>query len=403
MTDLLPYISVLAITGLALLGLGFYVLHTNKSSSTSRAFFMMTLPVAAWCILAAASNTMIKGTADGVLSLRDPIPLVDEFTFIAVVLIGPAFLNLMLTNLGIVSSEKKKWINRITIAIAMVSAGVITYQALANTPILHTSFKIENGAYITERGRFFYNYLVPANYSLILAGIGLIIYRIFKPRHILERRHALIFFAAVIPALIGNIVQLTQLHNFPVDITPLSFGLTTIIFAVGVMKYGMFIVEPVREETIEEGEARVDLSLGMQFYVSDPEYGFEIFADIVKHDTYGMGFTTKELPHIRTTYGLEKTLLFQFNKELKRDMLDPNIQEHKELLPFMIKVFAKEEPDSILIVHGLDDFVELNAFTEMIKDINSWMRKEKKGRLLLAVNEENTDALNDILADCIPL
>ena len=382
--DKFVFLFLLAITASIWL-LGYYVFRRNRGSGSSRPFLIVTFFVGLWAILSLLSHVLFLSWPDGILSLHEAPVILDECTFFSVAFMGPAILHLILLNLGWNTSRILKRIYLLYL-FSLVTVGTLLFEILTFTPIIHTSFLLENGVYTAVRGAFFYYFIVPYNYVMILTGLFLALWRVLRPRYAMERKNALIIFIAISAGFIANIIQIVSGGaELPLDATLVGFFFSTMIFAVAILKYGIFVIIPVREAK-EEGR-EVDLPAGRLFYSHDETSAISLFSDFVKHGFYGMAFTNNQIEDFRVKSGLEKTAIFRFTESPVRDALNPTLEEHSELLLFILRDFVSKSPESVLYLQGLDHFLPEDKLTSSLNEISGIVLETENGRLIVVTDE----------------
>lgn len=400
----IPYVILIVSGSLLLLLMGIYVYFQKRHSPVNKSFLMLAIATSAWGIIYSIGLVTITLWPKPTYNLHDLQVIFDEGSFFAISMVGPTFLNMVLELTEKLNMKNRKKILFLIYIFGLVSWGILTYGFIFHRHMYHTAFYIdEHGVFQADRGPLFYLYLTPYNYTMLLLGMGILIYRAYRPRHRIEKRNMSIMTVGVMVGFLGNVIQIAKLHPIPVDITPLALSITALIFAIGILKYGFFIVEPVLEERSDE-EQEYSLDLGHTFYVTDVDYGFEIFSDLVKHEVHGIAFTMQDINTIRQRYDIPLTPMFRFHPRPIKDAINPNIDEHRELMEFIINDFTDEAPNSIVLIEGFDRFAEdIQMAKEVINSIKTSIYQRKKGRLLIAIDPVNEAELSDVLTGAIPL
>jgi len=382
--DTFVFLFLLAITASIWL-LGYYVFRRNRGSGSSRPFLVITFFVGLWALLSLVSHLLFLSWPEGIIGLHDAPVILDECTFFSVAFMGPAILHLILLNLGWNSPRILRGVYFLYL-FSLVTIGALLFELLTSTPVIHTSFLLENGVYTAYRGGFFYYFIVPYNYVMIISGLFLALWRVIRPRYAMERKNALTIFTAISAGFIANLIQvITGGIELPVDTTLAGFFFSTLIFAVAILKYGVFVVIPVRE--VKKEKAVTELPEARLFYSHDETLAISLFSDFVGHGFYGMAFTTKQIEDFRKESGLEKTVIFRFTDTPVKDALNPTLMDHYELLLFILRDFVSKSPESVVYLQGLDIFLPEEKLTLSLDDI-ARIVMEKEGRRLIVVIEE---------------
>lgn len=113
-----------------------------------------------------------------------------------------------------------------------------------------------------DHGVWFYVNMV-YSYFLILMGVIAIIRSTQRTSHLFSDQQRIIILGAIIP-LIANMIYVFGLNPIAsLDWTPISFGLSGLLFAIGIFYFGMLNVVPIARnflvETMEDGMMVLDL------------------------------------------------------------------------------------------------------------------------------------------------
>jgi len=111
------------------------------------------------------------------------------------------------------------------------------------------------GPLIISRGPWYLVQLIQS-YALYLTGMGLLIYRFIRSRHVYHRQVVNLVAAVLIPFILNVIYQLfpeiLPFFSAPVDLTPLSFNLTAIFLASSIFGLRLFDLVPIARDTVME-------------------------------------------------------------------------------------------------------------------------------------------------------
>jgi len=363
--------------------LGYYVFLRNRGAGSSRPFLLLTFLIGFWALFSLVSRAIFMSWPEGTLSLHDLPVMLDESTFFAVAFMGPAVLHLILLNLG---WNRPKILKRLYLLylFSLLSLVALCFELMTATPVFHTSFSLHNGVYTAERGAFFYYFLLPYNYIMILTALFLAVWRGVKPRYSMERKNALIIVAAISAGFIANIAQIVTEGNAPIDITFLGFFATTLIFSVAVLKYGLFVVVPVKEESERATKASIPEERVILMHEAD---AIPLFSEFVGRGFYGLAFTSREIEEFREKSGLQKTTVFRLTENPVRDAINPSLTEHHELLLFIIRDFVSRPEGTVVYLQGLEQFLDAARLKSSIDEISEIVQASENGRLIV-VNED---------------
>ncbi len=118
-------------------------------------------------------------------------------------------------------------------------------------PAITAASAAQNARLIYAHGIFFWINLVYA-YGLILSGTFLLLRYALRSHQLYRRQIGVLIIGVLFPWL-GNILYLAKLNPWPeIDLTPVMFGLTGIVFSWGVFNYQIFNLSPVARDILIE-------------------------------------------------------------------------------------------------------------------------------------------------------
>jgi len=86
--------------------------------------------------------------------------------------------------------------------------------------------------------------MVAYNYALTLIAVLILFKSMHEKTEVLRKQIKITLLAVVFP-VIANILQITKLNPFPIDITPFSFCFTAILLSYGIVRYKLFKLVPI--------------------------------------------------------------------------------------------------------------------------------------------------------------
>jgi PAS domain S-box-containing protein len=197
-------------------------------------------------LLMAAVTLWIFGYAAELISSSLPaVILINDIEYIGILTVPVAWLFLVLMYTG-----RGHYLTRRTVPLFFVIPAIIWILVLTNP--LHSLFYSGFGEqyldgdpiWIFNHGSLFWIHIA---YSYLLTLIALVLAagRLFGSTKLYRRQSAILVGAACIPAF-SNMVYVFRLSPFPeYDLTPVSFLLTGIILAIGILRYQLFSSVPV--------------------------------------------------------------------------------------------------------------------------------------------------------------
>jgi len=360
--DLTNYwIPVLPIIGALMCSLGYTVYRDNPKSWTNRYFCLLTCSIGIWMFLWVVNEIYVSKYVGMEV---DPYPFIiflyeTQFYFIA--LVGPFFLLTILEISGFVNSDNRFKILGVIMVFPLINYILLSYSIIAGHEWMHLYGQISDGSFAIAQGPLFQYYHVPYNYVMILMSYAILIWKAVKPRYILERSQAVTLLLGSLLGVIGNIVTITGTNPltgmYYVDPTFLGFGGTVVVYGYAIWKHRLIRIAP-EVEGEREGEATHSLEGGKFYVTTDVEKGFEIFAELVHHGTPGIAFTSKDRKDLKEKYELEKTPVVTLSEQVGRDTLNPGLEEHAEMIPFLITDFVDQTDESVVILHDLDRWMD---------------------------------------------
>ena len=109
----------------------------------------------------------------------------------------------------------------------------------------------EPNSIIYGHGSGFY-VLIAYDYMIVLLGLAVMIHAWFQSKQPYRRQISMILFSSIFPFIIG-LAYIFGWNLFPgLDITPISFLMTGLILALGVIQFGLFDLAPIARHLLIE-------------------------------------------------------------------------------------------------------------------------------------------------------
>lgn len=205
----------------------------------------------------------------------------------------------------------------------------------------------------------------------------------------MERKNALLILTAISAGFIANIIQIVTEGTAPIDITFLGFFFTALIFSIAVLKYGLFVVAPVKEE--DRRATKTSLPKDRILLTSHEADAIQLFSEFVGHGFYGLAFTSREIGEFREKSGLQKTTVFRLTRNPVRDAINPSLTEHHELLLFIIRDFLSRPEGTVVYIQGLEEFLDAGRLKSSMDEISEIVQASENGRLIVVTEEDSRD------------
>ena len=207
-------------------------------------------------------------------------------------------------------------------------------------------------------------------------------------------------------ALFGNIQAVFVPTQLDYDMTPVFLTVGSIFFAIGILKYKMFLIEP-RTERALEGEASFDLSMGHGFvvYEQHPSYALEIFADMAKHSMQGLAFLPVPPQEVRNQHGLEQTPILQTGERSSPTIFAYSSRDERDYILYIADRFSRDASNTIILLSGLDNFIESSP--ESARDMLFSLKRiasDNQSRLLVSMPKDKSKGIiAEALSDFVEL
>lgn len=393
------WIPILPVIGALMCSLGYAVYVDNPRSWTNRFFGLLTCSIGFWMFLWVINQIYASKYVGMEAEPYTFIIFLYETQFYLIAFIGPLFLLTVLEISGLINSENRLKVSALIMIFPLINITLLTYSIIAGHEWMHLYGTISDGHFSISQGPLFQYFHVPYNYVMILGSWLILLHKAIKPRYALEKRQAVTLIFGSLFALIGNIITITGTNPltgmYYVDPTFLGFGGTVVVYGYAIWKHRLIRIAP-EVEGVKKGETGYDLEGGRVYLATDVEKAFTIFADLVHHGTPGLAFSSKVKEDIRSRYDIQKTPLIKLSEEVGRDTLNPALEEHSEMIPFLISDFMGEAERCIVLIHDLDRWMdetitEIPVIIDLMDDIKEEISKD--GIVILVVSDNIKEQL----------
>jgi PAS domain S-box-containing protein len=283
-----------------------------------------TIPIVQPFLLLMASVTVwIFGyTGELMSSELSTVLLLNDIEYPAVMTVPVAWLFLVLIYTG-----RGHYLTRRTVPLFFVIPAIVWLLVLTNPfhYLFYSGFSPQSfdgtTIWIYEHGPLFWLII---GYTYLLTFVALVIAagRLFGSTTLYRRQSAILVLAAIIPAF-TNIAYVVPSIPFPeYDLTPISFLITGLILAIGILRYQLFSSVPVAYSRVFStmGDGVVVVSPNNR--VLDLNPAAEVIAGVISTDAIGqdLGAVIPGLAPVTDDNFLKKA---EFHIEIRQDTTNP--------------------------------------------------------------------------------
>ena len=183
-----------------------------------------------------------------------------------------------------------------------------------------------------------------------------------------------ILIAFVLVTITGYAPVLLGIAMYP--LTTISFSIFGVFIIYTIYRYRMFLVVPATEE-IEMHEKVPEPG----FYTMPRGEAFRRFVNLAKSGHKALGFISQKIDVFREKYSLKATPIFQIAENPGKDKLNPQIDEQREMIPFIISTFMEEVENPVILL----DLSAKHVDDKLRKRILNEVREVAGGRGVLIV------------------
>ncbi len=208
---------------------------------------------------------------------------------------------------------------------------------------------------------------------LLVSGLILLIGLPFKLRNVkmkIVRMQIWLTFIGVLIAYVlitatGYVPIILGINVYP--LTTVSFSILGLFILYTIYKYRLFLVVPA-SETAEMHEALPEPG----FYIFPKDIAYGKFANLARSGYKSLGFISENVDKFKEKYGLKATPIFEIAKRPGRDRLNPEIDEQREMIPFIISTFLEEVNNPVILI----DLTAEHITDDLRKKIISEIKRE---------------------------
>ncbi len=212
---------------------------------------------------------------------------------------------------------------------------------------------------------------------LVIVGLIVMVALPLKLRNVkmkIVRKQIWITFSGMLTTVIlvlvtGYFPILLNIQMYP--LTTVSFSIFGLFIIYSIYRYRLFLVVPAAEEVKKQEELPE-----AGFYQMDREEAYQKFANLAKSGYKSLGFINGNPENFKERYGLVATPIFGIAEEPGKDILNPEIEEQREMIPFIIATFLEDVEEGVVLVDLSAEHLSENTRRKIIEDI----KRESGGR-----------------------
>ena len=219
---------------------------------------------------------------------------------------------------------------------------------------------------------------------LFLAGLILLITLPLKLRNVkmkIVKMQIWLTFTGMLVAFFlvtvtGFIPLILGIEMYP--LTTISFSILGLFIIYTIYRYRLFIVVPASE--------KVEMHKKMPapgIYRLSQKDAFKKFADLAKSGYKALGFVSESIDAFKERYGLKATPIFEITENPGKDRLNPQIDEQREMIPFIISTFMEDVENPVILLDLSANHID-NELRKRILDEVSEVA-DGRGVLIVAV------------------
>jgi len=153
----------------------------------------------------------------------------------------------------------------------------------------------------------------------------------------------------------------------------LAYIITVLIFAYGILRYKMFMINPVVEESLVVGDQprteEIDIvSPCVMIKERKPDLSYRLFKVELSRGAQGLVISRSHHDAIRQRYGLERTPIIWLANQPGHDRVEP---ENLSILEHMVIDFIRKSERAAIILDGLEFLISKNRVERVLKMLYS--------------------------------
>ena len=187
------------------------------------------------------------------------------------------------------------------------------------------------------------------------------------------------FFIMFVIIVVTAFVPMVVAHIDMYPLTTLAFSIFGITVIYTIVRYRMFLVSPSAEEKEEDIEEELPES---DVYEMNREEAYNKFIRLAKSGNMCIGFITEDPEKFREKSGLKQTPLFQITETPGKDRLNPNIEEHREMISFIITSFLEQVYKPVMLLDLSAGWITEDSRKKILESIRA-IQKEIGGIYLV--------------------
>ena len=172
---------------------------------------------------------------------------------------------------------------------------------------------------------------------------------------------------------IGFLYVVEPYAAWVLDLGGLAYIITVLIFAYGILRYKMFMINPVVEESLvvhdQPGTEEVDIvSPCIMIKERKPNLSYQLFKVELSRGVQGLVISRSHPDVIKQRYDLEKTPIIWLANQPGKDRVEP---KNLSILEHMVIDFIRKSERAVIILDGLEFLISENRVEKVLKMLYS--------------------------------
>lgn len=341
------------------ISLGSYVLAKNPKFRIAQAFFI----------------TMVIGFFIGIFDVLT-IMAVDASTVLLLVRTQIFLFTLMFGGFLFLSSnipfeDKQGWLWRHGTLYGCVVAAIGLFSAAVTNEVMMNSFVWE----VSGETSILYVLMVSI---LFASGSVYLLHRNYKSTSNTEARQQCVLLAfgiffpiiyAIFLSIIGPTIPGTM------DLGYSAYLITVILFAYGISRFKMFVINPVVEERLFENDSigtpstrKKNLPSCLLVEERKPDRAYSLFMNELSEGAQGLVISRSHPDAVREKYRLERTPIIWLANQPGQDRVEPT---NLSILENMVGDFMRKSDRAVVVMDGLEFLISNNHMKKVLKMVCS--------------------------------